>query len=49
MSDSRRRDDSRWGKPVWDDATLDSMRHSPFTLTHGEYEQLAQAIRDSLA
>lgn len=41
----RRRDDPRWRRPVWDDATLESMRHSPVRLTDMEYDQLAQAIR----
>lgn len=37
--------DPRWGRPIWDDATLREMKNSPVTLTAVEYRDLIENIR----
>jgi len=44
----RYRADPRWGRPIWDDATLQEMRNSPVTLNSVEYHDLIENIRKLL-
>jgi diadenosine tetraphosphate (Ap4A) HIT family hydrolase len=44
----RYRIDQRWGRPIWDDATLQEMRDSPVTLTDAEYAAMIEDIRKHL-
>jgi diadenosine tetraphosphate (Ap4A) HIT family hydrolase len=44
----RYRRDPRWGRPVWDDATLQQMRDRPVTLPAVEYSDLVENIRKHL-
>ena len=44
----RYRSDSRWGKPIWEDTTLQEMRHRPVTLTEAQYAETIARIRGCL-
>jgi diadenosine tetraphosphate (Ap4A) HIT family hydrolase len=44
----RYRIDPRWGRPMWDDATLQEMRNTPITLSDVEYSDLVEDIRNHL-
>jgi ATP adenylyltransferase len=44
----RYRTDPRWGRPVWEDSTLQVMRISPVTLTDVEYSDMIENVRKLL-
>ena len=44
----RYRSDPRWGRPIWDDSTLQEMRNSPVTLSKEGYSQIIANIRKRL-
>jgi diadenosine tetraphosphate (Ap4A) HIT family hydrolase len=44
----RYRTDPRWGRPVWEDLTMQEMRDSPVTLAGAEYNDLIESIRTHL-